>query len=61
MKSYIKNRLKEKTTKVGFVFVVVSFVAPYLTGMQINAITYLGMALVAVPDDMLSKLKSIKE
>ena len=58
MKEYIKKRAKEKTTKVGVVMVIVAFAAPYLTGMQINAITYFGMALIGVPGDILTKLKS---
>ena len=57
MKEYIRKRSKEKTTKVGFVIVAVAFAAPYLTEMQINAITYLGMALIGVPGDILTKIK----
>ena len=58
MKEYIKKRAKEKTTKVGLLMVIVAFAAPYLTGVQINAITYLGMTLIGVPGDILTKLKS---
>lgn len=57
MKEYIRKRAKEKTTKVGFLMVAVAFAAPYLTGRQINAITYLGMALIGVPGDILTKIK----
>lgn len=55
MKEYIRKRFKEKTTKVGFLMVAVAFAAPYLTGMQINAITYLGMALIGFPGDIFTK------
>lgn len=58
MKTYVIKRLHEKTTKIGALMVIVAFAAPYLTGMQINAITYLGMALIGVPGDILTKLKS---